>query len=198
MPWVNVITIATGILVRASKSCGWGKVSFTLAHLSISVSLNVLLTLMIVIRLVLHGRNIRAITGSRAGIGGLYTTIATMLIESSALYAVNSLLLIGLWAAGNSASGIFMPALSQTQVRALLQPLNGLSNVVADSTGDCATAHNSTSCQPERVDEQHYRQQADVFVPRRESGGIDGRRSSSHRRVPNEFGRQLQKEHQRT
>ena len=80
---------------------------------------------MIVTRLVLHGRNIRAVTGSQVGISGLYKTIATMLIESSALYAVNSLVLIGLWAAGSGASGIFLPTLSQTQVRALLQPSNG-------------------------------------------------------------------------
>jgi len=39
-----------------------------------------------------------------------------MLIESSALYAVNSLLLIALWAAGNAASGIFLPIIAQNQV----------------------------------------------------------------------------------
>ena len=121
----NVVNIATGIVVLASHSCGWGKVSFILPHLSVAVSLNTLLTLMIVTRLVLHGRNIRAVMGSQVGISGLYKTIATMLIESSALYAVNSLVLIGLWAAGSGASGIFLPTLSQTQVRALPQPSNG-------------------------------------------------------------------------
>jgi len=118
MPWANAITIGTGISILVTKSCGWGNRHFILPHLSVAVSLNVLLTLMIVIRLVLYGRNIRAIVGSPPGIGGLYKTIATMLIESSALYAVNSLLLIGLRGAGNGASGIFLPTLPQTQVRA--------------------------------------------------------------------------------
>ena len=101
----------------ASKSCGWGNVNFILLNLSISVSLNVILTLMIVTRLVLHSRNIRTITGSRAVISRLYKTVATMLIESSALYSVNSLVLIGLWAARSGAAGIFLPVFSQTQVR---------------------------------------------------------------------------------
>jgi len=103
-------------MVLASKSCGWGNANFTLPYLSVSVSLNVLLTLMIVIRLVLHERNIRAALGYSTGTSRLYKTVATMLIESSALYAVSSLLLIGLWAAGNGASGIFLPILSQNQV----------------------------------------------------------------------------------
>ena len=55
---------------------------FGLPYFSISLSLNVLLTLMIVIRLMLHARDIRASMGG-TGIGGLYKVIVTMLIESS-------------------------------------------------------------------------------------------------------------------
>jgi len=89
----------------------------TLPYLSISLSLNVILTLMIVVRLVLHGKNFRAATGSSGRINGLYKTIATMLVESSALFAVSSLLVIGLLAAKSSLSGLFIPILAQTQVR---------------------------------------------------------------------------------
>jgi len=131
--WANVINIAMGIVILASHSCGWGNVRFILPHLSISVSLNVLLTLMIVIRLILHGRNVRAAIGSPTGMSRLCKTVVTMLIESSALYAVNSLLLIGLWAAGNPASGIFLPTISQSQVSSSPQPQapDRLSNVAA-------------------------------------------------------------------
>jgi len=72
---------------------------------------------MIVIRLVLHSRNIRTITGAPVGISGMYRTIITMLIESSALYAMGSLAVIG-----QSSSGIAyfsMPILSEIQVRSL-------------------------------------------------------------------------------
>ena len=96
-------------------------INFGLPYFSISISFNILLTLMIVIRLVLHGRNIHAATGSPAGIGGLYMTIATMFIESCALYGVTSLLFIGPWAVGNHAADTFLPVLAETQVRAFLR-----------------------------------------------------------------------------
>ena len=84
---------------------------------SISLSLNVLLTLMIVIRLILHTRNVRTAMGG-TGIGGLCEAIVTMLVESCALYAVSSLLVIGPWGAQNPVTNAFFPILAQTQVRA--------------------------------------------------------------------------------
>ena len=84
-------------------------------YFSISLSLNVLLTLMIVIRLILHARNTRIALGM-TGVGGLCKAIVTMLVESSALYAVSSLLVIGPWGSGNYASNAFFLILAQTQV----------------------------------------------------------------------------------
>lgn len=121
----NTISTAMGTLLFASQVYGRGgfwatiPLNFSIPYASISVSLNVLLTLLIVIRLVLHGRNIRSATTSPAGTNGLYMAIVTMLIESSALYSVNSLLLIILWAAGNTAADIFLSVVSETQVCAL-------------------------------------------------------------------------------
>ena len=87
-----------------------------LPYFSISLSLNVLLTLMIVIRLILHTRSVRTAMGI-SGIGGLSNAIITMLIESCALYAVSSLLVLGPWSAVNSSVEIFLPILAETQVR---------------------------------------------------------------------------------
>jgi len=92
----------------------------TIPYLSISLSLNVILTLMIVVRLILHGRSVRAATGSPGGISGLYKTISSMLIESSALFAVNSLLAIGTWVPAIPATNVFTIMLGVTQVRAFL------------------------------------------------------------------------------
>ena len=88
----------------------------TIPYFSISLSLNVLLTLMIVIRLILHTRSVRTAMGI-SGIGGLSNAIITMLIESCALYAVSSLLVLGPWSAVNSSVEIFLPILAETQVR---------------------------------------------------------------------------------
>ena len=70
---------------------------------------------MIVIRLILHNRNVRTTLGM-TGIGGLYKVIVTMLIESFALYAVNSLVFIGLWGAGSDVNNTFLATLAETQV----------------------------------------------------------------------------------
>ena len=86
-------------------------------YYSISLSLNILLTLMIAVRLILHARDTRAVMG-KPGIGGLYKAIVAMLAESCALYAVNSLLYLGLLGAENRVLYTFSPILRQTQVRA--------------------------------------------------------------------------------
>ena len=92
-----------------------------LAYFSISLSLNVLLTLMIVVRLVLHSRNTRTALGG-TGIGGLCKAIVTMLVESCALYAITSLLVLGPWSAQNSIIETFSPILAETQVCAFPRP----------------------------------------------------------------------------
>ena len=89
-----------------------------LPYYAITLSLNVLLTLMIATRLIRHSRNVRKAVGPTAG-GGLYNTVVTMLVESCALYAVNSLLVIGPIGANSGVSGIFTPMLAYIQVRVL-------------------------------------------------------------------------------
>ena len=75
---------------------------------------------MVVIRLVLHCRDVRTILGAPGGISGLYKAIITMLVESCALFSVGSLLVIGILGAGNSAVETFIPILVETQVRSPL------------------------------------------------------------------------------
>ena len=122
MPKANADNIVMGILaicvpiIDGDQSLAgiWP----TLPYLSISLSLNITLTLMIVVRLVLHGKSIRSATWSPGGASGLYKTIATMLIESSALFAVSSLLVIGPLAAKSPLADLFIKVFAQTQVRA--------------------------------------------------------------------------------
>ena len=83
---------------------------------SISLALCLLLTLMIVVRLALHSRNIRNVLGPQGGAGGLYRAIYTMLIESYALYVVNFVLFIGTWGANNGLQYTFFQVLAETQV----------------------------------------------------------------------------------
>ena len=117
----NIDSTAMGIVVVYQNAQLSGSIWAVLPYFSISLSLNVLLTLMIVIRLILHAKTIRNAMGI-AGIGGLCKAIITMLVESCALYAVNSVLFIGPWSTRNSAENIFLPILTEIQVRAFLRP----------------------------------------------------------------------------
>ena len=117
-----------------------------LPYFTISLSLNIILTLMIVIRLILRARETRAALGI-TGIGGLSKAIVTMLVESSTLFAVSSLLVLGPWSARSGVVNIFFPVLSENQVRA--SPRQRSSDMPFNATlywtGHCFTAHHQTS-----------------------------------------------------
>jgi hypothetical protein len=124
---VDVINAASGLVFvyKISKPSGIlnpATIQTGIPYLSISVSLNVLLTLMISLRLMLHSRRVQRAIG--AGEGRMYKTVVTMIIESSALYAVSSLLFIGTWGAGSWVSSVFSPILEDTQVRTVFTSLS--------------------------------------------------------------------------
>ena len=89
------------------------------SYFSISLSLTVIVTLMIAVKLILHSRSVRNAIGAPAGVAGLYKALVTMLVESYVLYAVSSILVIGTWFAQSPITDAFLPLLSQAQVRAI-------------------------------------------------------------------------------
>ena len=149
----NVDHIAISIVFIYNETMTTQNGYYLLSYLSLSASLNVLLTLMIVIRLILHTRNIRNAMGI-SGIGGMCKAVATMLIESCALYAVISLLVIIPLAIQNYIMDIFFPVLAETQVCDCLYPRSSdrLANGTTDWTGHRFTAHHSTGRQQECID----------------------------------------------
>lgn len=147
---------------------------------SISVSLDVLLTLMIAVRLVLLSRDIRSAMGVPFRLSGTYKAVITILSESSALYAITFLLWIGTWAAESPAEYFFFPVLAQTQVRGLpTAPLtkHNLGTLLSnhgDGTGHRSVPHRSASRPPESIDGRPRLRGHlfNSFEPR----GIDGHR----------------------
>jgi len=93
---------------------------FGISWFSISLSLNVLLTLMIIIRLISHNRELRKALGTPIGTVGIYKTVVTMLVESFALYAGVFLLYITTWGPKNFSAYVFFPILAASQVRVVL------------------------------------------------------------------------------
>ena len=112
--------IAMGIVFIYQSAAAYALQWSALPYYSISLSLNVILTLMIIIRIILHARHARTAAGT-TGTAGLYHSIITMLIESCALYSVSLLLVIGPWGAENPVTNFFLAVLPETQVRALPQ-----------------------------------------------------------------------------
>lgn len=135
---------------------------FGTPYYAISISLNILLTLMIVARLARHSRNIRKAMGGSGTTRGLYSTAITMLVESCALYAVTYILFIGPWSIGNPVANIFFPILAETQVIAPLLIILRVANRTA-LTNDIIVSGN--------VDAIHFRTQG---------------RSTAHGTVPDE------------
>ena len=147
-----------GVLLVYQSAQLVGKVWSAVPWFSISLSLNILLTLMIVVRLILHARNIRTGMGG-TGIGGLCKAIVTMLVESCALYAVSSVLVIGPWSAQATIGNTFLSILPEIQVRAFPRSRHssGFSDMAVDWSGHRPIACHPASRQQERIHEHHCR-----------------------------------------
>ena len=99
---------------------------FGKAYYSISLSLDVLLTLMIVARVALHSMEFRNAMGSLVRSNKVYKALATILVESCALYTVSYLLFLGPWASSSPVCDAFFPMLAANQVRAILHSIEAL------------------------------------------------------------------------
>ena len=91
--------------------------AFNTSYFAVSFSLNLLLTLMIIGRLIMHMRDIQNALGASGG-GQLYGTIVTILVESSALYAISFLLFFVPFVANSPVYHTFWASLVEVQVRA--------------------------------------------------------------------------------
>ena len=119
----NVIDTATGIAyIHESQKPGWyytsgGPFDSIVSYHSISLSLNILLTLAIIVQIFLHARNIRDATGAYlGGVGSHAAYVVTILVESYALYAVSYLLYLILAAANSPSVEVFSTVLVASQV----------------------------------------------------------------------------------
>lgn len=88
---------------------------FGVPYFAVALSLNVILTLMIVGRLILHSRNVRNVIGASDGVRGLYSAVVAMLIESCAIYAASSLLFMVPWWIESSVTGFFWQIINEAQ-----------------------------------------------------------------------------------
>ena len=119
----DTLTNSIGTAMGIAYICQQLKVEHSLtvfgtSYFSICLALNVILTLMIVTRLILHRRNLRKAIGASDGVSGLYTAIVTMIIESYAIYAATFLAYIVSWAVDSVFVAIPSKGIGAIQVRA--------------------------------------------------------------------------------
>jgi hypothetical protein len=86
------------------------------SYRSACLALNLTLMTMIIIRVALHHRTMQRAMGPSAPAGGLYRTIATMLVESFALYTLSLLVYIATFASGSVAEYPFGGIVGGAQV----------------------------------------------------------------------------------
>ncbi|EJD41420.1 hypothetical protein AURDEDRAFT_169584 [Auricularia subglabra TFB-10046 SS5] len=81
--------------------------ALTLPYFSLSISLNLLLTVMIVTKLLAMRRRLRTALGTHHA--RMYTGMPAMLVESAALYAVFSIMFIATYSINNSLFNVCLP-----------------------------------------------------------------------------------------
>ncbi len=90
-------------------------IRFGIAYWAISVSLNIIFTCLIIIRLLIIRRQVKAIIGSSHGTH--YTSIVAILVESASLYSAWALVFLITYARDSWVQNILLPPLGQIQVR---------------------------------------------------------------------------------
>ena len=120
-PVLSIIYISQ--ISKLGGASTFAEIDFAHPYFAISLSLNVLLTLMIIARVAWHSRNVRPVTGSLSTASGLYKIITTMLVESCALYAATFLLFLVPWWVDSVVADTFWPVLIEVQVCDVFIPL---------------------------------------------------------------------------
>ncbi|KAJ7626845.1 hypothetical protein FB45DRAFT_1059766 [Roridomyces roridus] len=124
LPCLMFLTsVSMGILwlIQICTSSPFGifnTINWTIPFFSLSLALNILVTIAIVVRLYVYRRRVAKLLNGNHG--SQYTSIAAMLVESAFLYSSFSILFLVPFGMNNPLSQIFLQALSQIQTMATL------------------------------------------------------------------------------
>ncbi|KAI0258510.1 hypothetical protein BC834DRAFT_835454 [Gloeopeniophorella convolvens] len=112
-------SIVTGVfwLKQLSTFSPYGSsgVNWTIPCLSISLALNILVSIAIVLRLLVYRRRIASVMGQHHG--SQYTSIAAMIIESASIYSAFSIFFLVPFGMNSPVSEIVLQSLSEIQAR---------------------------------------------------------------------------------
>ena len=106
--------------------------SFAIPYFAISLSLNIILTVMIAGRIWYYQRSVATAIGGEFAIH--YTSITTMFVESAAIYSVTSLLLLITFTMGNPINQIWLGIAPSVQVICLIYACSHLQTLMCTFT----------------------------------------------------------------
>lgn len=117
---IYVAAVGTLWLIQVSDKSPFiaTAVNWTIPYFAISLSLNVLVTIAIVSRLMMYRRRISSVLGSSHG--SQYTSVAAMVVESASVYSAFSIVFLVFLALNSPLSSIFLQSLCQVQISATL------------------------------------------------------------------------------
>jgi hypothetical protein len=119
-------------------------INYTLLYASISLALNLFITVMIVSRLLLFRyRSIKALGSPEHGT--TYLSISTLLIESAAIYAVFSLMFLIPFGLKNAFANVMLQALSEIQIITSLLIIYRVAEGKAWTNGTAARLNNTNT-----------------------------------------------------
>ncbi|KAF8549691.1 hypothetical protein OG21DRAFT_1469737 [Imleria badia] len=110
--WVVIVSLP------AQSATGWMSFSFLFPYISVSLGINVFISILTVLRLLYHRARISKALGP--GYGRLYAGFATIIVESAAVFSICSLLYLVPYAVGSPFANASMQALGEAQVVAPL------------------------------------------------------------------------------
>ncbi|EPQ52515.1 hypothetical protein GLOTRDRAFT_140238 [Gloeophyllum trabeum ATCC 11539] len=101
------------VLERSGQGAVFYSNNIQLAYLSISVSLNIIYTILVVGRLIAMRNQIKHVLGEEHS--RTYTSIAAMIVESASMYTVLGILFIAAFAKGSDLSNLIFLSISHVQ-----------------------------------------------------------------------------------
>ncbi|KAI0693072.1 hypothetical protein BC835DRAFT_1093748 [Cytidiella melzeri] len=115
--WLGSFVTGLLFLLQVSANSPWvdgGTINWTIPFFALSLSLNIILTICIVLRLLIFRKYIVSALGNSHG--SQYTSIAAMVVESAAIFSIFSILFLVPFALNHPLNEIFFQALSGVQI----------------------------------------------------------------------------------
>ncbi|KAI0685169.1 hypothetical protein BC835DRAFT_1421534 [Cytidiella melzeri] len=106
------VHVVTGLLF--SPWVDGGSINWTMPFFALSLSLTIILTICIVLRLLIFRKHVVGVLGNSHG--SPYTSIAAMVVESAAIFSIFSILTIVPFASKDPLNEVFFQALSGVQI----------------------------------------------------------------------------------